>query len=373
MRFHVLSIPHTKTHPEFSGCAFTQKALKWIKMMSGRGHEIIHYGHHDSLIHTADDIEHVSVITDTDHRQAYGDDYVDNKSWQERGFAAYYSTNDHAHLVFHANSIKEISKRKKPNDFILHFWGWGTKPVGDYHNDLINVEPGIGNGAGWCRWRIYESHAVRNAMGGAENINMCNQDFYQRVIPNYFDVDDFDYRERKQPYVLYLGRVGWMKGVDIAIEATRVAGKRLIVAGQGTLAEMGYHTVPDHVTEFGYADPFKRRELMSNAESLFIASRYGEPFGGVQVEAFLSGTPVVSPEWAAFYEVNKHGITGFHCWTFRDYVEALQKAPSLDPTAIRRHGLNYSLDSIAPRYERYFQDVLNVHTGAGWYDMGDTK
>ena len=369
MRFHILGVPHTRTHPAWSGCAFTQKVLKFLKMMSGRGHQLIHYGHEHSQIHAAPDIEHVTVITSADHRIAYGDDYVDRETWRERGFAAYYKTDDHAHRVYHANAIKEIARRKQPHDFVLHFWGWGTKPVGDAHADLINCEPGIGNGSGWTRWRIYESHAVRNAMGGATGINMCQQDWYHRVIPNYFDVEDFDYKIHKSDYCLYLGRVGWMKGVDIAIEATREAGQQLIVAGQGTLREMGYGTVPDHVVEYGYADPAARRQLMADASSLFIASRYGEPFGGVQVEAWLSGTPVISPDWAAFAELNEHGVTGYRCWTFADFVDAVVDCQEgiIQAQDCRQHGMRFTFERVAPMYEKYFQDVLNVYTGSGWY------
>jgi glycosyltransferase involved in cell wall biosynthesis len=366
-RLHILGLPHTQTHPAFNGCAFTAKVLKFIKMMSGRGHRLIHYGHQLSQIHSAPDVEHVTVVDDAVHRAAYGDAYVDQQQWRELGFAHYYRSNDLAHQTFHANAIKEIGLRKQPNDFILCFWGWGVKPVADAHPDLIAVEPGIGNGAAFARWRVYESHSVRMAVGGIDAVNYCNQDWYHVVINNYFDPEDFTYNTRKDSYVLYLGRIGYNKGVDIAVEATAAAGKRLIVAGQGSLRDLGYTRVPDHVVEVGYADAEMRRMLMAKASALFIASRYGEPFGGVQVEAWMSGTPVITPDWAAFAELNQHGETGFRCRTFDDFVTAIDQAPTLDPARIRSYAQRFSLDSIAPQYDRYFTDVLNVYTGQGWY------
>ena len=50
LRFHILAVPHTITRKDYSACAYTQKALKFGKMMMRRGHTIIHYGHNESEI-----------------------------------------------------------------------------------------------------------------------------------------------------------------------------------------------------------------------------------------------------------------------------------------------------------------------------------
>jgi hypothetical protein len=68
MRFHVLGLPHTVSSKDFNACAYTQKVVKFCKMMSARGHYIIHYGHEDS---DAICNEHVSVITNEDWQTCY--------------------------------------------------------------------------------------------------------------------------------------------------------------------------------------------------------------------------------------------------------------------------------------------------------------
>jgi glycosyltransferase involved in cell wall biosynthesis len=202
---------------------------------------------------------------------------------------------------------------------------------------------------------------------GIESLTNCTQNWYHRVIPNYFDLDDFDYSENKKNYILYLGRVNAGKGVDIAIQATEKAQIPLIVAGSGSIADLGYSSTPAHVTEFGYADYHQRRRLLSEARALIIGSKYLEPFAGVQVEAWLSGTPVISPDWAAFAEYNIQGETGFRCQMFRDFVSACTLADTLSPRRCRRHGEQFSLESIGPKFDRYFQDILDVKHGQGWY------
>lgn len=367
-RIHILGVPHTATHKKYVGCAFTQKVWKMLKMFTGRGHTIFHYGHSERDWDYPD-VEHITITDDEVLTTAYGLEYTRDLAWQQRGFADYFRVDDSAYQTFHANAIKEINLRKQPNDLLLCPFGWGHRAIADAHSDLIAIESGIGYGSTCLRWRIFESNHLRSAAGGLTAVNQCNQDVYSVVIPNYFDLDDFDYQPVKQDYILYLGRIYSGKGVDVLVDLAEHTDREIIIAGQGSLAAMGIKNVPKNVREVGYADSVTRRQLMSRAAGLFIGSRYGEPFAGVQVEAWLSGTPVISPDHSCFAEMNHSGITGYRCRTFGDYVWAVNNINRIGPETCRQHGLQYTLDRIAPLYERYFQDVLDVYTGAGWYTI----
>ena len=353
-RFHILGLPHTVSSKEFNACAYTQKVVKFGKMMTERGHTVIHYGHEDSdLICT----EHVTVLTNQDFEKAYGD-----YDWRKNFFT--YDMNDHAYQTFFKNAIREVGLRKQPNDFILPFWGAGTRPICDAHPDMITVEPGIGYAGGhWARWKIFESYAIYHAYCSLSAVGNCQQDWYDAVIPNYFDPDDFEFKQQKQDYFLFLGRVYSGKGIDIAIQVTEKIGAKLKIAGQNPEGR----TFPPHVEFVGYADVETRRHLMSNAKAAFVASQYLEPFGGVQVELLLSGTPTITTDWGSFTENNIHGVTGYRCRTFDQFCWAARNIDRIDTRNCREFGENFLLNRVAPMYEEYFQTVMDVHTGAGWY------
>ena len=356
MRFHILGVPHTVTNKEYVACAYTQKVFKFGKMMTSRGHEVIHYGHEDSDLECT---EHVTVTTNKDLEIAYG-----SYDWRNSFFK--YDTTDWAYRTFYANAIKGIQERKQKNDFILPFWGAGTRAVCDAHPDLITVEPGIGYAGGhWAQWKVFESYAILHAYQGLANVGACQQNWYDVVIPNYFDLDDFTYSPVKDDYFLFVGRVYPGKGVDIAIDVTKHIGAKLVVAGQCP----ENYTFPDHVEFVGYADTELRRLLMSRAKASFVASTYLEPFGGVQIENLISGTPTITTDWGAFVENNVEGVTGFRCRTFKDFVNAALNVHNIDPGVCRTYGEQFSLENIAPRYEKYFQDVLDVYNGDGWYTL----
>lgn len=373
MRFHVLGVPHTVTHTDYVACAFTQKVLKFCKMMTKLGHEVIHYGHADSNVICT---EHVTITNNTDLALSYG-----NRDWRKNVFK--YTRKDHVYQIFEKNAITEIDKRKKKFDFILAFFGLVHQNICDAFDRrwYIPVEPGIGYNEVFAPCKVFESYAIYHAITGptvvdpsTNTVNLPN--WYDAVIPNYFDPDDFIFNENKENYFLYLGRIVTGKGVDIAIDVTKEIGAKLIIAGQipnleedsdDPFVKLILQNLPSHVEYVGYADLEKRKHLMANAKAGFVPSIYIEPFGGVQIEMLMSGTPTITSDWGAFAENNLHGVTGYRCRTFDQFVWAAQNIEKIESKKCREWAENFTLDKIGLMYEDYFESVQNYYKYQSWY------
>jgi len=356
-RLHVMGLPHTVTSKEYNACAYTQKVLKFCKMMTDRGHTVFHYGHEDSDVICT---EHISITDNAVLQKAYG-----SHDWKRHQFK--HNIFDHANITANQRAIPEIQKRAQKGDFLCCTWGIGHQSIANAVEKLgvIPVETGVGYSSGtFTKWRAYESHAIRNSTEGQKN----PQQWYSWVIPNYFDPEDFVYQEHKEQYVLFLGRVVEIKGVTTCIKACEAAGYKLKIAGQGRLSDLGYTTTPPWVEEVGYADVHQRQELMRNARALIIATTYLEPFGGVVVEALLSGTPIITPHFGSFAEI-QNGNTGFLCHTLREYRIAIEQAHTIDPRDCRARGMEYSLESVAPMFEKWFAAISECYTGNGWEEL----
>lgn len=363
-RFHMLGIPHTITTPEYSTCAFTQKLLKMGKMLKARGHTVIHYGHEDSVVECD---ENVVVTTNADLETSYP-----GHDWRTQGWPQF-TLEDHVYRSFHDKTIVQLAERKQPGDFLLCM-GVRHKQIADAHSDMIAVEPGIGypNG-GYARFRVFESYAALHGYRGMSNIEFASDDWwYDAVIPNYFDLDDFEFSARKDDYFLFLGRVGVAKGINVALQIAQALGSRIIVAGAGALT--GDECPPDpplseFATFLGPVGPAERRKLLANAKALVAPSQFLEPFCGVQIEAMLSGTPVISTDWGAFAEYNIHGVTGYRCRNFEQFLWAAKNIDTIDPVACRTWAeRNFSLERVGELYDEYFASIAAIFDGRGWYE-----
>ena len=192
--------------------------------------------------------------------------------------------------------------------------------------------------------------------------------WYDAVIPNYFDPDDFDFSDKKDDYFLCLGRILPCKGIHIAIQASEKLNVKLKIAGQGDICkDLGYTSIPENVEYVGYADREKRRNLLKNAKAVILLSDYVEPFGGITIEALLSGTPIITSDWGVFAETNIQGITGYRCRTFEQITWAMKNISNINPHNCRNWAINnYSCDKVATMYEEYFDQLSNLWN-EGWY------
>lgn len=353
MRFHLVSLPHTQTTGGYEACAFTEKVRNFAKMMLPRGHTIFLYS---GEFNDTPCTEHITCISEEERRAHVGKGHYSHASFD-------YTLP--AWRNFNARAIEGIRKRAEPTDFIISFGGVCHKQIADALPDLLFVEAGIGYGGSFARWRIWEScawmHTCYGAQGG--NANLVDGRWFDCVIPGYFDIRSMPFSAEKDDYLFFIGRLTERKGYRIALDVARELGKRIVVAGQ---PDPG--TKPPEGCEYlGVIGPEERGRWYARAQATFMPTIYIEPFGNVAIESMAGGTPVITVPWGAMTETVLEGVTGFHCHTFREFCEAVEKSTHLDPYAIRKHAMDrYSFEAVAPQYEKHFERLLSLH-GAGWY------
>lgn len=93
--------------------------------------------------------------------------------------------------------------------------------------------------------------------------------------------------------VFFIGRLQSEKGAVLAAEATRAAGRRLRVVGEGPERERLARDFPNVVLE-GWRSHAEIAALIREARALVMPSRLPEPFGLVALEALQSGVPLVA-------------------------------------------------------------------------------
>jgi glycosyltransferase involved in cell wall biosynthesis len=234
------------------------------------------------------------------------------------------------------------------------------------------IESGIGYSGVFSSYRVFESYAWMHYVYGLMRQN--DGSWYDAVIPNYFDPNDFLPSDKKGDYMLYMGRLIKRKGIEVACQVSKWLGKKLIIAGQGTLknaAEGIDLTNEKHMEFVGAVGPEKRRELMAEAILTFVPTYYLEPFGGVAVESQLCGTPVLTTDWGVFSETVQQGVTGFRCRTFDDFVFGAKQIMDGKISSEKCHQWavdNYSMDRVRYMYQEYFTKVRDI-SDLGWYKI----
>ena len=329
---HILGNPTGPVHILNRIDPFSIATIKFIQNMTKLGWNCIHYGVYGC------DVECESVIClDTIY------------------------PNDRSRCIeeYNKNAGKEIAKRKHPGDLIMCFHGWENKVAAEANNDLKIVEPSIGydTKAIFAPYRVFVSYAQMHMFYGERGMLM-NPNWYDAVIPNAFTPSEFEFNADKKDYILYFGRVIEPKGLHIAIQATERSGHNLIIAGPGNLADLGYSTIPPHVTVVGVCDVEKRKELMKYAKAIIGPTYYVEPFGNMVAEGYFAGTPAITSDWGGFTETVVNGVTGFRCREMREFVNALNCIYTIDPYECRKYAMaNYTEEIVHKQFDEYFKKI----------------
>lgn len=144
--------------------------------------------------------------------------------------------------------------------------------------------------------------------------------------------------------LVFLGRLERVKGAHAAIAIARLAGRRLILAGNHATSgpeaeyfarEILPHVDADRVRYVGPVDDEAKNRLLGQAAALLFPIDWKEAFGIVMAEAMACGTPVVGFPRGSVPEVIEHGVTGFVCPDVETAAASVGRISGLDRARVR--------------------------------------
>ncbi|WP_122088223.1 glycosyltransferase family 4 protein [Halalkalicoccus subterraneus] len=202
-----------------------------------------------------------------------------------------------------------------------------------------------------------------------------------QMVPHGVDVDRFYPREKAHPDVhperttlLYVGRLGARKGLDLALQAVAQVDDstiELLIAGTGRhedhlrdlAQELG---IEGQIQFLGYVPDDELPSLYSSADVFVLPSRY-EGFGLVLLEAMACGTPVIGTDQGGIPTVIDDGETGYKVErSVEQFTEAIRSlATSTEKRArmaqkARTKAVNTSWETVVEDVEELYEDSLNI-------------
>ncbi len=158
--------------------------------------------------------------------------------------------------------------------------------------------------------------------------------FRSYIHPPFFDPSEYIYSEEERKYYLYLGRIQKGKGFFTFLEAvqqlpdlsfkvgapyqTIVENSRemLHIVDEGKTTNLPisrkdgkvFLTDYPNVELLGYLNGEQRAKVLSETKMLIQPSQYHEPFGFNVIEAYFSGTEVLTSDLGNFREIVPQGL-----------------------------------------------------------------
>ena len=185
------------------------------------------------------------------------------------------------------------------------------------------------------------------------------------VVHNPIDCAEWPFREDKEDFLLWIGRMSPDKGPHRAIAAAREAGAPLVLAGPVQSGQEQYFAdqvepaLGDGIEYVGEADADRKRDLYMSARALLMPIRWPEPFGLVMVEAAACGTPVIAFAEGSASEVVQDGETGFVVDDEHAMAAAVGRLGEIDPAACRRAcEERFGVPAVVRRYEDVYRAAM---------------
>ena len=179
------------------------------------------------------------------------------------------------------------------------------------------------------------------------------------VIPPPIDVDRFQMSSQMDDYYLVLSRLVPYKRIDLAIEACKRLGRRLVIIGDGPDRQRLQKLAGPETEFLGRQPDSQVSRYASRCRALLFPGE--EDFGMVPLEVNAAGRPVIAFRGGGAMETIVEGVTGvfFNQPTSAGLVQALEdfEGRSWDQQAMRRHAEKFDRSVFAFRVLQFLGSV----------------
>lgn len=189
------------------------------------------------------------------------------------------------------------------------------------------------------------------------------------VVHHGLDAKRYQWSDRAEAYVCFVGRLAREKGPVTAIEAAARAGVPIRLAGSVHPPDRAYaqaEVLPrlerPGVDWLGPIGMDRKVPLLRRARALLAPIEWNEPFGLILIEALLSGCPVVAFGRGSVPELVEHGVTGYIAASEDEMVELIRPGgpvDALDRRRIREIAVRrFDRARMVADYERVYQAAV---------------
>jgi glycosyltransferase involved in cell wall biosynthesis len=191
-------------------------------------------------------------------------------------------------------------------------------------------------------------------------------------IPNFIDPARFVFQSSvtAEAPLVFLSRIERIKGTHTAIAMAKLAGRRLIIAGNRSeegehadywTTEVAPHLGKDGIEYVGPVDDEQKNALLGSAAAMVVPIEWHEPFGIVFAEALACGTPVISSPMGALPEIVHSGRHGFLVNSVEEGVRAIQALPDIVRFECRaRVEELFTVEKVAEQYMAVYRGLVSL-------------
>jgi len=221
------------------------------------------------------------------------------------------------------------------------------------------------------RWDLSTLSRVHEFITDCRNIQERVHRIYHRESPIIYPPADVDFYSGQPPgtiagrrtpddFYLIVSALAPYKRVDVATEAFRRLGRKLVVIGEGQESKALRERSGPHVEFLGWRSNEDLRRYYQACRGLIFPGE--EDFGIVPVEAMAAGCPVIAYRKGGALETIEENRTGifFDHQTPEALIEAVERfeKKSFDPAAISAHAQQFSRRHCEEAFRAYFLDYL---------------